>query len=266
MVAEDDVDAESLQAQVDMTMSFAHNLVTSWIKPCYLAQLRSNATSILEEELRRPPRLGVGASVPSMPPLVHEASKLQRRLGKKGANNRDVAESHPQDSPKSDDEEHKGRPAKRKTKVDPFGHEASKKKRKANSEANPHLPLESDSKDPVSVLNGSTLGPLIHNSFSTKEQQIGPGDQRAIVPSRTKSSRETSAPVPGIINAESIGLHFNSMLPDKASLPLLNLGGPPEFTDNPGNGSELNIGFKKKRKRRRKRRTKTIAGTGDNLH
>lgn len=59
MVAEDDVDAESLQAQIDISMSFAHNLVTSWINPSHLAQLRSsgvNATQILEEELHRPPR------------------------------------------------------------------------------------------------------------------------------------------------------------------------------------------------------------------
>lgn len=59
MVAEDDIDVETLQAQVDMSMSFAHNLVTSWIKPTHFAQLRSSgvtATQILEEELRRPPR------------------------------------------------------------------------------------------------------------------------------------------------------------------------------------------------------------------
>lgn len=59
MVAEDDVDVETLQAQIDMSMSFAHNLVTSWIKPTHFAQLRSSnvsATQILEEELRRPTR------------------------------------------------------------------------------------------------------------------------------------------------------------------------------------------------------------------
>ena len=74
MVAEDDgLDAESLQAQVDMTMSFAHNLVTSWIKPSNLAQLRSssvNATPILEEELRRPPRY------PSMSCVMDLRNKL----------------------------------------------------------------------------------------------------------------------------------------------------------------------------------------------
>jgi hypothetical protein len=62
MAAEDDIDIETLQAQIDMSMSFAHNLVTSWIKPTQMGQLRSNgtnATQILEEELRRPPRYAV---------------------------------------------------------------------------------------------------------------------------------------------------------------------------------------------------------------
>lgn len=66
MVTEDDVDVETLQAQIDMSMSFAHNLVSSWIKPTHLAQLRSsnvNSTQILEEELRRPPRYLTTVSV-----------------------------------------------------------------------------------------------------------------------------------------------------------------------------------------------------------
>lgn len=90
-------------------------------------------------------RLGVGASIPTAPPLAHEASKLKRRLGKNGATNEDVAKSEPQDASKSDDEEHKGRPAKRKTKVDPFGHEGSKKKRRADSEADRYISVEKHS-------------------------------------------------------------------------------------------------------------------------
>ncbi|KAH0839945.1 hypothetical protein J3R83DRAFT_900 [Lanmaoa asiatica] len=157
---------ESLQAQIDMSMSFAHNLVTSWIKPTHLAQLRSsgmNATQVLEEELRRPPRystvlLGVGASIPTGQPLAHEASKLKHRLGKNGAKNEGAVKSQPQDSSRSDDEEHKGRPAKRKPKVDPFGHEGSKKKIKFDSEATRYPSVENVSKYLVPPLKDSTLG------------------------------------------------------------------------------------------------------------
>lgn len=78
-------------------------------------------------------RLGVGASIPMAPLLAHEASKLKRRLGKHAAKNEGVVESQPQES---DDEEHKGRPSKRKVKVDPFGHAGSKKKKKLEPRAN----------------------------------------------------------------------------------------------------------------------------------
>ena len=229
MAAEDDVDTESLQAQIDMSMSFAHDLVTSWIKPAHLAQLRSsgvNATQLLEEELRRPPRyptilsvlrtykqnlyrLGVGTSIPTAPPLAHVASKLKRRLGKNDAKNQGVAESQPQDSPKSDDEEHKGRPTKRKSKTDPFGHEGSKKKRKAESEANPCPSVKSVSPHSVSLLKNSTSEELpkhsqgypfcpsmqysnwtLPDSPSVKEkQQMGPGHQESHV---TEGQRSTT--------------------------------------------------------------------------
>lgn len=56
-------------------------------------------------------------------------------------------------------------------------------------------------------------------------------------------------------------------IPDKAKplgIPLLNLDGPPEVKDNPGNDGELN-NYKKKRKRRKKK-ARTMAGTGDNSH
>lgn len=181
MVAEDDdVDTESLQAQIDMSMSIAHDLVTSWIKPTHLAQLRSsgvNASQIIEEQLRRPPRyptmlfvswtykqnlyrLGVGASIPTEP-LAREASKLKRRFGKNGAENGGIVESQLQESSKSDDEEPKGRPAKRKTKADPF--EGSKKKTKAESDAGPY-PVENISKNSVSLLKNSTLEKLLKHS------------------------------------------------------------------------------------------------------
>ncbi|KIL00059.1 hypothetical protein PAXRUDRAFT_8482 [Paxillus rubicundulus Ve08.2h10] len=136
MAAQGDIDVETLQAQIDMSMSFAHNLVTSWIKPTQMGQLRSNgtnATQILEEELRRPPRLGVGAPIPAISSEAREASKLKHRLVKSGKKDESLGETKKQALLNSDDEEHKGRPTKRKTKVDPFALEGSKKSRKSNS-------------------------------------------------------------------------------------------------------------------------------------
>ena len=105
--------------------------------------------------------MGVGASIPTAPPLAREASKLKRRLGKNGAENGGVVESQLQDLSKSDDEEPKGRPTKRKTKADPF--EGSKKKRKAESDADPY-PVENVSKNSASLLKNSTLGELLKHS------------------------------------------------------------------------------------------------------
>ncbi|KAF8557029.1 hypothetical protein OG21DRAFT_1520756 [Imleria badia] len=259
-------------------------------------------------------RLGVGASIPTAPPLAHEASKLKRRLGKNGARNDSVVELQSQGSSKLDDEEHKGRPTKRKTQADPFGHQGSKKKRKAGSTANLDPPAENVSKQSVSPLKIPASGELAkHGSSSGKEkQQLGPGDQQShvaegqrsmvtlassppvrlpvqtpsltahTVPSLSEPSRETSGAL-RILHLLSTHLPHSSLarfrepktpessrvhtnFTDKAKplgIPLLNLDGPPELTDNPRNISELN-NSRKNRKRRKKKKHQTVAGTRDN--
>ncbi|KAH7887593.1 hypothetical protein F5I97DRAFT_1861488 [Phlebopus sp. FC_14] len=132
MVADEDVDTETLQAQIDMSMSFVHNLVTSWIHPVHAAQLRTAATHAertLDEELRRPARLGVGAPIPGIPPAARDAAKLKHRLSK--ASEKRPTSDQPLSQPHStSDEEEKGRATKRKIRGDPFAMEKSKKKRK----------------------------------------------------------------------------------------------------------------------------------------
>ena len=59
LVADDDIDTETLQAQINMSMSFAEDLVSSWIKPVHKANLSKSAVDaqkLLDEQLRRPPR------------------------------------------------------------------------------------------------------------------------------------------------------------------------------------------------------------------
>lgn len=56
---EDETDPEALQAQINMSMSFAHHLVTSWIPAGQMARLYTNAPDVdhtLREDLRRPSR------------------------------------------------------------------------------------------------------------------------------------------------------------------------------------------------------------------
>ena len=57
-LGEDEIDTEALQAQIDLSMSFAQDLVTSWIKPSHKLVLNSHKDTEreLQEYMRRPPR------------------------------------------------------------------------------------------------------------------------------------------------------------------------------------------------------------------
>ncbi|KAG8746435.1 hypothetical protein FRC10_005146 [Ceratobasidium sp. 414] len=92
--AEGDIDPETIQSAADMSLSLALNMVQSWMPAA------SSSTSIdpsitesrkkLEEYMRRPPRLGVGAPVPSAAQnhtqaTHHEAQRLKNRLVGSGA-------------------------------------------------------------------------------------------------------------------------------------------------------------------------------------
>ena len=57
---EQEMDLETLQAQIDMSMAFTHNLVAGWMKSSKAklpsASSRANDDAELEEYLRRPSR------------------------------------------------------------------------------------------------------------------------------------------------------------------------------------------------------------------
>lgn len=54
-VDEDSIDPEALQAQIDLSMSFAQNLVCSWIGPQQLPR-RKDLEKEINEYIKRPPR------------------------------------------------------------------------------------------------------------------------------------------------------------------------------------------------------------------
>jgi hypothetical protein len=55
---DDDMDTETIQAQIDLSMSFVHDLVSSWIKPSVKSTLptRKDTEKEMQEYMRRPPR------------------------------------------------------------------------------------------------------------------------------------------------------------------------------------------------------------------
>jgi hypothetical protein len=57
---EDAIDTEALQAQIDLSMSFAQNLVSSWIQPQKIPRNphKKNLEKELSEYMKRPARYG----------------------------------------------------------------------------------------------------------------------------------------------------------------------------------------------------------------
>lgn len=55
---DEDIDAETLQAQIDLSLSVANSLVSSWMKPSKKPKTlpNENLEMELKEHMRRPPR------------------------------------------------------------------------------------------------------------------------------------------------------------------------------------------------------------------
>ncbi|KAG9127390.1 hypothetical protein FRC07_014335 [Ceratobasidium sp. 392] len=89
---EDDIDAETIQSTVDMSLSLALNMVQSWMPAATVAvdPAITESRKKLEEYMRRPPRLGVGAPLPQANQTQnqathHETQRLKNRLVGSGA-------------------------------------------------------------------------------------------------------------------------------------------------------------------------------------
>jgi hypothetical protein len=75
MLDSDELDNETLQARIDLSMAHAHELVSSWIKPSLKSSLetRRETDRELEEYMRRPPRY-------REPSLNYKTTKLKKKL------------------------------------------------------------------------------------------------------------------------------------------------------------------------------------------
>ncbi|KZT13028.1 uncharacterized protein LAESUDRAFT_754054 [Laetiporus sulphureus 93-53] len=131
---EDDIDAETLQAQVDMSMAFTQNLISSWMKSS-TAQLPSSSSRRdeereLEEHMRRPPRLGVGATPPeSSTTFSRDTARLKNKLtGRSGKKRQREEERDIAAGPSDDEDESRATAIKKKPKIDPFARPTKTKK------------------------------------------------------------------------------------------------------------------------------------------
>ncbi|KAJ7044539.1 hypothetical protein C8F04DRAFT_1068686 [Mycena alexandri] len=133
---EEDIDNETLQAQIDLSLSFAQNLVSSWVKPA--KNPTKNSSRALEAELkeimRRPPRLGVGAPIPEVAATSsRDTQRLKSHLSGKKRARGDDDEAAKQIS--DNEEDSRGASVKKKMRIDPF--EASSKKKKKEAKVSP---------------------------------------------------------------------------------------------------------------------------------
>jgi hypothetical protein len=138
-----DIDTETLQAQIDLAMAQAQNLIASWL-PGSSGSLTQSSSRTAEAEaelqaiLRRPPRLGVGAPLPEThaPAQARLVQKLQG--GKKRT--REIENGVHAGVKKKEDEmeessaeESRVGTTRKRTIVDPFD-VAGKKKKKRRKE------------------------------------------------------------------------------------------------------------------------------------
>ncbi|KAI0663205.1 hypothetical protein C8Q70DRAFT_1050886 [Cubamyces menziesii] len=189
---QDGPDLETLQAQLDMSMAFTNSIVSGWMKSskAKLPSYSRNDDKELEEYMRRPARLGVGASVPeSTGVLSRETAKLRNKLTGKGKKREREEEAEPSragankgaaaDSDDDDEEDSRARVITKKARVDPFASkgEGKKKKKKADPMAAPQ------------AAGKTNAIPSVLPSAST-----GENDADVDVPSSSKGGAAAQAP------------------------------------------------------------------------
>jgi len=129
---EDAIDTEALQAQIDLSMSFAQNLVSSWLEPQKIPRNphKKNLEKELSEHMQRPARLGVGALIPEgYNAAARETARLKGKLAGTKHSREDEDTITPQQT--SDTEgESRAIAIQKKPKHDPFDVVHGKKKKK----------------------------------------------------------------------------------------------------------------------------------------
>ncbi|KAH9482755.1 hypothetical protein JR316_0004855 [Psilocybe cubensis] len=277
LLDDDSVDTAALQAQIDMSMSFAQSLVTSWMDPHKFpkSSRRQHLEQEITEYMKRPPRLGVGAAIPEgMQSQTREVARLKGKLTSKRP--REEVDAVPSSVASDDEDESKVIAVKKKARFDPFDVVHGKKKKKKISDT-ASVKLEAPVSPPASPTKAYT-------SENTGDDHR-PGDSDKVVTSpkskkkRSKSlnpmdivddTKQTTPPansetLPPSLHEDAKNLAHEALAaqsPSKSSrktlpldllkIPLLNLDGPPSDPENDHEPVTPSTPTKKKRKRRKK--------------
>ncbi|KAF8897724.1 hypothetical protein BD779DRAFT_1465841 [Infundibulicybe gibba] len=260
-----EVDVETLQAQIDLSMSFADNLISSWIKPSLNLPTRSqNIESELQEYMRRPTRLGVGAKIPQTTSHWREAGSLKAKLNAKVTREEDAVLERGDEDP----EESRTGAIKKRAMADPFGEDTRKKKKRKRHTVNHTSPTTNQiERNTVKVISPSPL--LIKKPKPSDKNVQPPVEDEPIADHGAESSIEqepidislTSTPTTSPRKESGPGVARVSSPSIRVQPPLLNLHGPPE-TD-PANTNGIQSHTKNTKKRRRRKKDKKIGKTID---
>ncbi|KAK0468133.1 uncharacterized protein EV420DRAFT_1635390 [Desarmillaria tabescens] len=293
----DDIDLETLQAQIDLSMSLTHDLVSSWVKSTPNSNKSSSSKSIekiLREEIHRPPRLGVGASVSDYnTSSSREAARLKSHIlsnGKKRSReDEDPQPTSTRIAEDSDEGESRAGAIRKKSKLDPFATSSKGKRRKetSNGALSVKPRLSTPTEAPPSYVGVSTMEEITSGVTSEKKQKkkhkdVVPLALNGDVPTAVSSvnnctndnnfARETSEPSqlsPSKTTAFSLKIAPKMPRDLPASLlkqPLLNLEGPvfdKSDDESPDNHSPTNTPKKKKRRKKKKKKQPTFEGSSE---
>ncbi|KAL0565200.1 hypothetical protein V5O48_016827 [Marasmius crinis-equi] len=261
MADEETIDTEALQAQIDLSMSFMHGLVSSWIKPSAKIARTSDKTveDELKESLRRPPRLGVGASIPDAGSSnTREAARLKGQLvGKRKRDTDDdpvpPSKHHQSANDDDDDEESRAGAIKKKAVADPF---TTKPKKTQPVQSKPPTEICPQTEKRYAL----TAKEDLHNVSASGIKIL----QKSNAAASDDPGTELVTTLPSELTASAQKCRVDAPVspsnPARSALdtPLLNLDGPvadENSEEDEVNGMQSHTPSKKKRKRRKKKKS-----------
>ncbi|KAL5507838.1 hypothetical protein ACEPAH_5456 [Sanghuangporus vaninii] len=213
---EQEIDLDALQAQINMAMAEEEALVSSWVKPSKSPSKRLKRTyeemeKELQDYMRRPARLGVGAPIPDqVGPSAQEEARLKYRLVGKGKKRKCEEESERKSDNDVEDEEEskKGETSMstKKARVDPFS--LTKKKVKSRDDARKE---RLDNAVHASAVNGDstrqrnrTASPEVQMSETSSSAINGRTNHEDMEGRKSRSEGITSANSAPLINGVSV--------------------------------------------------------------
>ncbi|KAJ3739577.1 hypothetical protein DFH05DRAFT_1463906 [Lentinula detonsa] len=277
MHEEEDIDTEAIQAQIDLSMSVTNDLVSSWIKSSDKPKTPYNQAleAELKEYMRRPPRLGVGASVPESTSVSsRETARLKGSLVGKGKKRAREDEGESFNRSTSDDEGESRTGAIRKKPVpNPFTMPTTKKKKKLSqadvvTNAQDGASVKSPGKVTNEPKNHSTADPISESEDEKRKKTkknthppvftTRPGEQKETTikaPTSPASSKQT-ATNPASSPSHKRSLTHESKFHPNAIHTVLNLNGPVGDRKDDSASDEPEASSSKPNKKRRKRKKK----------